>query len=180
MGTQWWSSGGFRGGAHPARAPPLLKPISTFAPPPFWNLRKKKQQKCVGTQKCVGFPPPPPPPRLGLARLSTLVAWRFLRSNYQTSLALKQACGWRVMDSIAEIASLTYLRDLWPQDIMEANLAHLPTKFGYKQAYSWKVINPNRVLQVNIYIWPLTYLHDLWPYNIVEANTIFWGQRSCK
>ena len=65
---------------------------------------------------------------------------------------------------------LTYLCDFWPQNIMEANIGHLPTKFGYKQAYGWKVINPNRVLQVNFHIWPLTYLHDLWPQNIVEAN----------
>ena len=41
------------------------------------------------------------------------LAWRFSRSNYHTSLALKQACGWRVMDSIAEIAYLTSF-DLWP------------------------------------------------------------------
>ena len=35
---------------------------------------------------------------------------------------------------------LTYLCDLWPQNIMEANIRHLPTKFGYKQMQSWKVI----------------------------------------
>ena len=42
------------------------------------------------------------------------------------------------MDSIAEIAYLTSF-DLWPtyvtfdpQNIMEVNLAHQPTKFGYK------------------------------------------------
>ena len=35
---------------------------------------------------------------------------------------------------------------------MEAKLGHLPTKFGYKRAYGWKVINPNRVLQVNFHI----------------------------
>ena len=65
---------------------------------------------------------------------------------------------------------LAYLNDLWPQNIMEANLAHLPTKLGYKQAYGWKVINPNKALQVNFHIWPLPYVHDLWPQNIVEAN----------
>ena len=68
---------------------------------------------------------------------------------------------------------LTYLHDLWPQYIMEAKIGHLSTKFGYKQAYGWKVINRNRVLQVNFHIdliWPLTYLHNLWPQNIVEAN----------
>ena len=56
---------------------------------------------------------------------------------------------------------------------MEANRGHLPTKFGYKQAYGWKVIKRNSVLQVNFHIdliWPLTYLHDLWPQNTVEAN----------
>ena len=26
---------------------------------------------------------------------------------------------------------------------MEANIGHLATKFGYKQANGWKVINPN-------------------------------------
>ena len=29
---------------------------------------------------------------------------------------------------------------------------HLLPKSGYKEAYGWKVINPNRVLQVNIHI----------------------------
>ena len=65
---------------------------------------------------------------------------------------------------------LTYLRDLWPKNVMEANIGHLPTKFGYKQAYGWKVINPNsKVLQVNFYIWPHTYLCDLWPHHIMEV-----------
>ena len=31
--------------------------------------------------------------------------------------------------------TLLYLRELWPQNIMEANIGHLPTKFGFKQAY---------------------------------------------
>ena len=53
---------------------------------------------------------------------------------------------------------------------MEANIGHLPTKFGYKQMQGWKVINRYRVLQVNLHIWPLTYLCDLWPHNIMEAN----------
>ena len=39
---------------------------------------------------------------------------------------------------------LTCLCDLWPQNIMEANIGHLPTNFGYKQAYGWKVINRNK------------------------------------
>ena len=45
------------------------------------------------------------------------------------------------------------------QYIVEANIEHLPTNFGYKQAYGWIVINRNRVLQVNFHIdliWPLT------------------------
>ena len=60
------------GGAHPARAPP--PPFETFfyICPPFWNLTKKKM--CRNTEMC--WIPPPPPPRLGLARLSTLVALR--------------------------------------------------------------------------------------------------------
>ena len=77
--------------------------------------------------------------------------------------------------TLAKIAYLTSFDlwptcDLWPQNIMEANIGCLPIKFGYKQAYGWKVINPNRVLQVNFHIWPLTDLHDLWPQNIMEAN----------
>ena len=54
--------------------------------------------------------------------------------------------------------------------MMKANMGYLATKFGYKQAYGWKVINHNRVLQVKIHIWPLTYLHDLWPQNMLKAN----------
>ena len=65
---------------------------------------------------------------------------------------------------------LTYLCDLCPQNIMEANIGHLPTKFGYKQMQGWKVINRYRVLRVNLHIWPLTYLCDLWPQNIMEVN----------
>ena len=55
----------------------------------------------------------------------------------------------------------------------EANIRHLPTKFGYNQMQGWKVINRYRILQVNFHIyliWPLTYLCDLWPQNIMEAN----------
>ena len=44
---------------------------------------------------------------------------------------------------------------------MEANIGHLPTKFGYKQMQGWKVINRYRILQVNFHILPLTYLCDL-------------------
>ena len=58
----------------------------------------------------------------------------------------------------------TYLHDLWPQNIMEANIGHQPTKFGYKQAYGWKVINLNGVLQVNFHILPhLTFDLLTWP-----------------
>ena len=42
---------------------------------------------------------------------------------------------------------------------MEANIGHLPTKFGYKQMQGWKVIIRYRVLQVNFHIdliWPLS------------------------
>ena len=50
------------------------------------------------------------------------------------------------------------------QNIMEANIGHLPTKFGYKQIQGWNVINPNRVLQVNFHIWPhLTFDLFMWP-----------------
>ena len=57
----------FLGGGH--TAPPFLYMCS-----PFWNLKKKKKKKkmCRNTEMC-GIPPPP---RLGLARLSTLVALR--------------------------------------------------------------------------------------------------------
>ena len=59
---------------------------------------------------------------------------------------------------VSHLWSLTYLCDLWPQNIMEVNIGHRPTKFGYKKAYGWKVINRNGVLQVNFHIWPhLTY-----------------------
>ena len=85
--------------------------------------------------------------------------------------------GWKVINcykvlqvNLHNWPHLTYLCDLWPQNIMEANMGHLPTKFGYKQMQGWKVINHYRVLQVNFHIWPLTYLCDLWPQNIMEAN----------
>ena len=72
----------------------------------------------------------------------------------------KQAYGWnvinrnRVFQVNFQIWPLTYLHDLWLQNIVEANIGRLPSKFGYKQAYGWIVINPNRVLQVNFHIWP--------------------------
>ena len=60
---------------------------------------------------------------------------------------------------------------------MEANIGHLPSKFGYKQMQGWKVINRYRVLQVNLHIWPHLTSFDLWPtyvtfwpQNIMEAN----------
>ena len=37
---------------------------------------------------------------------------------------------------------------------MEADIGHLPSKFGYKQMQGWKVINRYRVLQVNLHIGP--------------------------
>ena len=47
---------------------------------------------------------------------------------------------------------------------MEANIGHLPSKFGYKQMQGWKVINHYRVLQVNLHIWPhLTFDLLMWP-----------------
>ena len=62
------SSGGFRGGGGtPGPCPPfwnlflhLPPPLFVHVPPPPF-LKPKKKKKCVGTQKCVGFPPPPPP-----------------------------------------------------------------------------------------------------------------------
>ena len=96
-----------------------------------------------------------------------------------TKFGYKHAYGWRVINHnrvlqvIFHIWPLTYIHDLWPQNIVKANIGHLPTNFGYKQAYGWKVINRNRVLQINIHIWPrLTFdlLTCLWPKNIVEAN----------
>ena len=47
--------------------------------------------------------------------------------------------------------------------LMEANIGHLPTKFGYNQMQGWKVINRYRILEVNFHIWPLTYLWPLTP-----------------
>ena len=55
---------------------------------------------------------------------------------------------------------------MWPltQNIMEANIGHLPSKFGYKQMQGWKVINRYRVLQVKLHIWPhLTFDLLMWP-----------------
>ena len=57
---------------------------------------------------------------------------------------------------------LTYICDLSPHNIMEVNIGHLLTKFGYKQAYGWKVINPNSLagrlshLTFDLLTWPLT------------------------
>ena len=67
---------------------------------------------------------------------------------------------------------------------MEANVGHVPTKFGLQPMHGWKVINPNKVFQVNFHIWPLTNLHDLWPQNILEANvghlpTKFGHKQAC-
>ena len=61
---------------------------------------------------------------------------------------------------------LTFDLLMWllTQNIMEANIGHLPTKFGYKQMQGWKVINRYRVLQVNLHIWPhLTFDLLMWP-----------------
>ena len=38
--------------------------------------------------------------------------------------------------------------------LMEANIGHLPTKFGYNQMQGWKVINRYRILEVNFHILP--------------------------
>ena len=38
--------------------------------------------------------------------------------------------------------------------LMEANIGHLLTKFGYNQMQGWKVINRYRILQVNFHILP--------------------------
>ena len=57
--------------------------------------------------------------------------------------------------------------------LMEANIGHLPTKFGYNQMQGWKVINRYRILQVNFHILPhLTFDLLMWPLtqNITEAN----------
>ena len=65
-----YCSGGFRGGgAHPARAPPLLIPFSKLVPPffihacmcfppPFWNLKKTKNIN-VSEHRNVSDSPPP-------------------------------------------------------------------------------------------------------------------------
>ena len=96
-----------------------------------------------------------------------------------TKFGYKHAYGWKVINRNRvlrvnfHILPLTYLHDLWPQKIVEANIGHLSTKFGYKHAYGWKVTNHNKVLQVNFHIWPhLTFdlLTWSWPQNIVEAN----------
>ena len=48
--------------------------------------------------------------------------------------------------------------------LMEANIGHLPTKFGHNQMQGWKVINRYRILQVNFHIWPhLTFDLLMWP-----------------
>ena len=58
--------------------------------------------------------------------------------------------------------------------LMEANIGHLPTKFGYNQMQGWKVINRYRILEVNFHILPhLTFDLLMWPLtpeNITEAN----------
>ena len=94
------------------------------------------------------------------------------------NIGYEQMQGWKIINPNRDLQvnfhiwPLTYLCDLWPQNITEANIGHLQTKFGYKQMQGWKVINRYRVLQVNFHIWPhLTYLCDLWPQNIMEANT---------
>ena len=105
-----------------------------------------------------------------------IIVWRFSRSNYQSSSALKQACGWRVMDAIAKISlfdliwPLTYLCNLWPQSIMEANIGHLPTKFGYKHAYGWKVINPNSLAGKLLHLTSF----DLWPTYVTFDPKLSW------
>ena len=63
-----------------------------------------------------------------------------------TKFGHNQMQGWKVINRYRilqvnfHIWPLTYLCDLWPQNIMEANIGHLPTKFGYKQMQGWKVI----------------------------------------
>ena len=63
------ASGGFRGGGTPGPCPPLWNCFVQLPPPPFWNVKKMFRN----TEMCRISPPPP---RLGLARLSTLVALR--------------------------------------------------------------------------------------------------------
>ena len=99
--------------------------------------------------------------------------------NLPTKFGYKQAYGWKVSNR-NRVLQVNF--HIWPHltfDLLTWSLTPeycggqhrpSPTKFGYKQAYGWKVINAFWVLQVNFHIWPLTYLHDLWSQNIVEAN----------
>ena len=59
------------------------------------------------------------------------------KNNPNKAIAVKCLAHLRALDLIWP---LTYLCDLWPQNIMEANVGHLPIKFGYKQMQGWKVI----------------------------------------
>ena len=100
-----------------------------------------------------------------------LITWRFSMSNYQPSLI---GPAWH-RHVVEELWTLELKQLIWPENIVGANIGHLPTKFGYKQAYGWEVINPYtyRVLQVNFQILPhLTFDLLTWPLtpNIVEAN----------
>ena len=76
---------------------------------------------------------------------------------------------------------MTYLRAPWPKYCVKIPILYLPTKSGCKQAFGFKVINNNRILQVYIFTfdlnWPLTYLMELWlrqnlgfPINNLPAN----------
>ena len=99
------------------------------------------------------------------------------RTDYHTSLTQKRP----MVEELLILYLKVYLTwfDLWTHVTFHHTISwrsiymyvgHLLAKFGYKQAYGWKVINHNRVLQVNFYIWPLIYLCVLWPQNIMEAN----------
>ena len=47
---------------------------------------------------------------------------------------------------------------------MEANIGHLPTKFGYKTDAGLESYQPFRVLRVNLHIWPhMTFDLLMWP-----------------
>ena len=106
------------------------------------------------------------------------LSWRPIEGIYQPSLVTIR-CRVRKLSTVIEsckytftfdlIWPLTYLCDLWLQNIMEANIGHLPTKFGYKQMQGWKVINRYSLAGKPSHLWPLTYLCDLWPQNIMEA-----------
>ena len=95
--------------------------------------------------------------------LSSLSQWVF---HNHLLLNVKQGDRRNVSRPLARIHSTTNTH----------TQTHLLPESGYKEAYGWKVINPNSVLQVNFHIWPhLTFDLLTWPSTSLYSMEVLNG-----